>query len=201
VELGEEDRSASSPTCATDSTPVPDALDEVRAHIGKEYGKDFLPDEPTVFKTKSSAQDAHEAIRPTSLAWTPEKVKSYLERDMLRLYKLIWDRFVACQMLPAVYDQTTADIAAGPCTFRATAPAQVRRLPRGVRRDDRGRGERPRAPTPRTSAAEQEFRRWRRARAAAEDGCSRQALHPAPPRFTEAGLEGARGERQSRPST
>ncbi len=121
VELGEEGAVGLITYMRTDSTRISqDALTEVRELIGKQYGKEFLPPEPVVFKTKSSAQDAHEAIRPTSLAWTPEKVKPFLERDMYRLYKLIWDRFVACQMMPAVYDQTTADITAGKCTFRAT---------------------------------------------------------------------------------
>src|SRR5207248_8916247 len=72
------------------------------------------------YKTKKSAQDAHEAIRPTSLEYTPERVAPFLERDMLRLYELIWNRFLACQMVPAVFDQTTADIAAGRATFRAS---------------------------------------------------------------------------------
>ena len=121
IELGEEGAVGLITYMRTDSTRLSqDAVAEARGYIAKEFGKEFLPDEPNVFKTKSSAQDAHEAIRPTSLAWTPEKVKAYLERDMYRLYKLIWDRFVACQMMPAVYDQTTADIAAGSCTFRAT---------------------------------------------------------------------------------
>jgi DNA topoisomerase-1 len=121
VELGDEGAVGLITYMRTDSTRLSqDAVAEVREYIEKAFGKDYLPSEPIVFKTKSSAQDAHEAIRPTSLAFPPEKVKDFLERDVLRLYKLIWDRFVACQMLPAVYDQTTADIAAGSCTFRAS---------------------------------------------------------------------------------
>ncbi len=84
------------------------------------WGKEYLPAEPVQFKTKKSAQDAHEAIRPTSLEYPPEKVQPFLERDVFRLYELIWNRFVACQMVPAVFDQTTADISAGRATFRAT---------------------------------------------------------------------------------
>src|SRR5205814_1224906 len=75
------------------------------------------------FKTKKSAQDAHEAIRPTSLEYPPERVRPFLEQtdpDMLRLYELIWNRFVACQMKPAVYDATSADIEAGRALFRAS---------------------------------------------------------------------------------
>lgn len=121
VELGEEGAVGLITYMRTDSTRLSqDAVAEVRAHIEKSFGQEYLPAEANVFKTKSSAQDAHEAIRPTSLAFPPERVKEFLERDVLRLYKLIWDRFVACQMVPAIYDQTTADIAAGRCTFRAS---------------------------------------------------------------------------------
>jgi DNA topoisomerase-1 len=121
VELGEEGAVGLITYMRTDSTRLSqDAVAEVRAHIEKSFGQEYLPAEANVFKTKNSAQDAHEAIRPTSLAFPPERVKEFLERDVLRLYKLIWDRFVACQMVPAIYDQTTADIAAGRCTFRAS---------------------------------------------------------------------------------
>jgi DNA topoisomerase-1 len=103
-----------------------EAVDAARAHVAERYGEDHLPEAPNVFKTKAKgAQEAHEAIRPTNLEWTPERTLSFFEqmgeRDMYRLYQLIWDRFVACQMVPAIYDQTTADIAAGPrAVFRAT---------------------------------------------------------------------------------
>ena len=76
------------------------------------YGKEYLPAEPNVYKSKKSAQDAHEAIRPTSLEFTPEKVQHFLDKDEFRLYQLIWNRFVASQMNPAVYDQTAVDIVA-----------------------------------------------------------------------------------------
>jgi DNA topoisomerase I len=102
-----------------------EAVDAARAHVAERYGKDHLPETPNVYKTKAkAAQEAHEAIRPTDLQWTPERVAPFFdaigERDMLRLYELIWSRFVACQMVPAVYDQTAADIAAARATFRAT---------------------------------------------------------------------------------
>jgi DNA topoisomerase-1 len=101
-----------------------EAVDAARVHIAERYGKDHLPETANVFKTKAkSAQEAHEAVRPTDLAWTPDRVLPYFEqigeRDMYRLYELVWNRFVACQMVPAVYDQTAADISAGPATFRA----------------------------------------------------------------------------------
>jgi DNA topoisomerase-1 len=102
-----------------------EAVDAARVHIAERYGKDHLPEAPNVYKTKAkAAQEAHEAVRPTDLAWTPERVEPFFEqmgeRDMFRLYELIWDRFVACQMVPAIYDQTAADISAGRATFRAT---------------------------------------------------------------------------------
>lgn len=87
-----------------------EAVNEVRAYIEKAYGKALLPPEPVFYKTKKSAQDAHEAIRPTNLEFTPDFVERYLERDEFRLYQLIWNRFVACQMLPAVFDQTTIEL-------------------------------------------------------------------------------------------
>ena len=126
VELGEEGAVGLITYMRTDSVRLStEAVDAARAFIGERYGKDHLPAEPNVFKTKSKqAQEAHEAVRPTSLEWTPERVAPFFEqmgeRDMFRLYELIWNRFVACQMVPAVYDQTTADIAAGRATFRAT---------------------------------------------------------------------------------
>jgi len=102
-----------------------EAVDAARVHVAARYGKDHLPETPNVYKTKAkAAQEAHEAIRPTDLAWPPDRVAPYFEqmgeRDMFRLYELVWNRFVACQMVPAVYDQTAADIAAGKATFRAT---------------------------------------------------------------------------------
>jgi DNA topoisomerase-1 len=97
----------------TDSTRVSDdALAEVRTMIGERYGKDYLPDAPNVYKTKKDAQDAHEAIRPTSVLRTPESLEKHLAEDELKLYRLIWMRFVASQMKPAVFDQTTIDISA-----------------------------------------------------------------------------------------
>jgi DNA topoisomerase-1 len=95
----------------TDSVRVePVALEALREFIIQQYGKDYLPTEPNVYKTKKSAQDAHEAIRPTSLEYAPEKVQGFLEKDEFRLYQLIWNRFVASQMTPVVYDQTSVDI-------------------------------------------------------------------------------------------
>lgn len=97
----------------TDSTRVsPDALAAVREYIAAKYGKDSLPAEPNAFKSKKNAQDAHEAIRPTSLDHTPEQVRKHLKDDQFKLYKLIWDRFVASQMKDAIYDQTSVEVEA-----------------------------------------------------------------------------------------
>lgn len=104
----------------TDSTRLSaDAVSACRDYIRETYGDAYVPAKPVVYKAKKGAQDAHEAIRPTSMEHTPERVKGYLESDQFRLYKLVWDRFVACQMLPALYDQTTFDVAAGPYEFRS----------------------------------------------------------------------------------
>ena len=95
----------------TDSVRIePGAIASVREYIGEKYGKEFLPAEPNVYKSRKSAQEAHEAIRPTSLEFTPEKVQHFLERDEFRLYQLVWNRFVASQMNSAIYDQTAVDV-------------------------------------------------------------------------------------------
>jgi DNA topoisomerase-1 len=99
----------------TDSTRVSqDAIAEVREHIGSTFGAQYLPAKPNAFKAKKDSQDAHEAIRPTSLEYPPDRVRKYLVEEQYKLYKLIWDRFVASQMAPAVYDQTGVDIEAKP---------------------------------------------------------------------------------------
>ncbi len=99
----------------TDSTRVSqDAIEEVRTHIGSTFGQAHLPAKPNTFKAKKDSQDAHEAIRPTSLEYSPDRVKKHLVEEQFKLYKLIWDRFIASQMAPAVYDQTGIDIEAVP---------------------------------------------------------------------------------------
>ena len=104
----------------TDSTRVSEqALTEVREHIGQTFGAEYLPDEPNRYRTKKDAQDAHEAIRPTSMAHDPASVKPHLTTEQYYLYRLIWNRFVASQMPPATFDDTTLDVAAGDYIFRA----------------------------------------------------------------------------------
>jgi DNA topoisomerase-1 len=103
----------------TDSTRVSEgAIAEVREFIGKTYGPDFVPEKPNAYKTKSDAQDAHEAIRPTSMQYDPESVRAHLSPDQFYLYKLIWNRFVASQMPAATFDETTVDINAAKYVFR-----------------------------------------------------------------------------------
>ena len=105
----------------TDSLRISDEAKKAAAeYIGTVYGKDYLPPEPRSFKTKSNAQDAHEAIRPSTPELTPERVKSSLSADQYKLYKLIWERFIASQMANALLDTVSADIDANGCTFRAS---------------------------------------------------------------------------------
>ena len=121
VELGSEGAIALITYMRTDSVKVSDdALAQVRDHIGSAYGQKYLPEKPNFFKSKKDAQEAHEAIRPTDVTRTPESVKPYLDESMFRLYQMIWQRFVASQMVPAVFDQTTIDVNAGDYTFRAS---------------------------------------------------------------------------------
>ena len=103
----------------TDSTRVSEqAIADVRAFIGEKFGPDFVPEKPNVYKTKADAQDAHEAIRPTFMQYEPDAVREHLTPDQYYLYRLIWNRFVASQMPPATFDDTTVDIKAGQYTFR-----------------------------------------------------------------------------------
>jgi DNA topoisomerase I len=111
VELGEEGLVGLITYMRTDSTRVaPEAITEVREYIGKEYGATYLPESPNTYKEKKEAQAAHEAIRPTSAMRHPDQIKQYLKEDEFKVYKLIWQRFVASQIMPAVFDQTTVDI-------------------------------------------------------------------------------------------
>jgi DNA topoisomerase I len=111
VELGEEGLVGLITYMRTDSTRVaPEAIQEVREYVGKEYGPTYLPETPNTFKEKKDSQGAHEAIRPTSAMRHPDQLKQYLKEDEFKVYKLIWQRFVASQINPAVFDQTTVDI-------------------------------------------------------------------------------------------
>ncbi len=97
-----------------------EAVAAARSFVSARYGKDYVPAQPRVYKTKSNAQDAHEAIRPTNVELTPEVVRKSLTPEQLRLYKLIWSRFLACQMANAVFDGVSIDVNSGSHLFRAT---------------------------------------------------------------------------------
>ena len=128
VKLGDQGAVGLITYMRTDSTNVAkEAQAQARDFIAQRYGESFLPKKPPIYRTKArSAQEAHEAIRPTSVFRTPESVKPYLSSDQYRLYKLIWQRFVASQMTPAIYDTLTVEVEAGPAgeknryLFRAT---------------------------------------------------------------------------------
>jgi len=121
VELGDEGPVGLITYMRTDSPRVSEqALASVREFIAERYGAEYLPEKPNVYRAAKSAQEAHEAIRPTSVARTPESVAPYLDQHELALYTLIFNRFVASQMRPAVYDRTTVEIEAGDAVFRAT---------------------------------------------------------------------------------
>ncbi|MGW8160668.1 MAG: type I DNA topoisomerase, partial [Desulfobulbales bacterium] len=113
IELGDKGPVGLITYMRTDSTRINDeALAAVRAFISKDFGPEVLPAKPVFYKSAKGSQDAHEAIRPTDVTLTPEKVAPYLEKGLLSLYTLIWKRFVASQMSPAIYDQTTLSIKA-----------------------------------------------------------------------------------------
>ncbi len=125
VELGPEGSIGLITYMRTDSTRVSDAaLGEVRDFIGRQYGNDYLPEKAVHYRSKKDAQDAHEAIRPSEVHRTPDSLAKYLKPEELKLYRLIWQRFVASQMMPALFDQTTIDINAGRFIFRATGSVQ-----------------------------------------------------------------------------
>ncbi|RXZ76968.1 type I DNA topoisomerase [Paenibacillaceae bacterium] len=122
VDLGKEGTVGLITYMRTDSTRIsPIAQDEAREYIAEKYGQEYRPEEPRVYlKKNANAQDAHEAIRPTSVLRLPDQMKPFLTRDQLRLYKLVWERFVASQMSSAVLDTMSVDFAVGSVTFRAT---------------------------------------------------------------------------------
>src|SRR5262245_65553963 len=125
VDVGEEGSVGLITYMRTDSTRVSDAaLNEVRGFVNEQYGANYLPDKAVHYRSTKDAQDAHEAIRPTDVTRTPDSLAKYLKPEELKLYRLIWQRFVASQMMPALFDQTTIDIKAGRFVFRATGSVQ-----------------------------------------------------------------------------
>ncbi len=113
IELGSEGTVGLITYMRTDSTRMsPDAIAEIRDFVSKKVGPNYLPKTENIYKSKSDAQDAHEAIRPTNFNYVPDDVRRYLSEEQYRLYKLIWERAVSSQMVPAVFDSTTVDIEA-----------------------------------------------------------------------------------------
>jgi DNA topoisomerase-1 len=126
VDLGPEGTTGLITYMRTDSPRVsPDAIVGAREWIGKQLGRQYLPATPNVYKGKKDSQDAHEAIRPTDASRTPESIARYLSDEQLKLYRLIWQRFVASQMMPAIFDVTTARIAAVSSTTGKTYDFRV----------------------------------------------------------------------------
>ncbi|MCI0370902.1 MAG: type I DNA topoisomerase [candidate division NC10 bacterium] len=212
IELGEEGAVGLITYMRTDSTRVSaEAVAEVRAYIVEKFGGAFLPETPPAYKSVRGAQEAHEAIRPTSVMREPGAVRASLTRDQLGLYTLIWNRFVASQMPPALFDVTTADIAAGRFLLRATG--RVIRFPGFMRLYVEGTDEVPKRPPHETEeenangeaaeAAELTLPPMREGEVLALRSVSpEQHFTQPPPRYTEATLVKELEERGiGRPST
>lgn len=121
VEIGSEGSVGLITYMRTDSPRIaPEALQALRSYIQNQYGRAYLPEKSHVYKGRKTAQEAHEAIRPTSMEHSPEEAARYLDKAQAALYKLIWDRFVASQMASATFDMTTANIESGALLFRAS---------------------------------------------------------------------------------
>ena len=121
IELGKKEVTGLITYMRTDSTRIAQTVqEEALNYIAEKYGREYVPAKPRVFKAKDSAQDAHEAIRPTGVYREPRSIQEYLSRDQYRLYKLIWERFIASQMQTAVFDSLAVEIKANDCLFKAT---------------------------------------------------------------------------------
>lgn len=126
IEMGDEEAFGLITYMRTDSVNIAkEAVDKVRSYVEANFGKEYLPEEPNKFKSKKSAQEAHEAIRPTDVVHTPESVKRHLSDDQFALYDLIWKRFVSCQMAPAVFENKKIEITAGQYQFGVSGSTLV----------------------------------------------------------------------------
>ncbi|MBF0122313.1 MAG: type I DNA topoisomerase [Candidatus Omnitrophica bacterium] len=126
IEIGDEEAVGLITYMRTDSVNIAnEAIDKVRGFVGKSFGSDYLPEVPNKFKSKKSAQEAHEAIRPSDVVRTPESMKKFLTEDQQKLYDLIWKRFVSCQMAPAVFENKRVEISAGSYQFGATGSTLI----------------------------------------------------------------------------
>ena len=147
VELGSEGPVGLITYMRTDSVRIsPNALEEARSFISGRYGSGYVPKKPNLFKVKKAAQDAHECVRPTFPSREPEQLRGFLTDEQYKLYSLVWKRFIASQMTPAVYDQTRVDIAAGDGIFRATGnvmkfPGFTAVYEEAVEKDEKSRAE------------------------------------------------------------
>lgn len=121
IEIGDEEPEGLITYMRTDSVNIAaEAIEKVRGLIKKEHGREYLPEQPNRFKSKKSAQEAHEAIRPSDVYHKPEDLKQYLTDEQYRLYDLIWKRFISCQMMPGIFEQTKIEIMAGRFQFGAS---------------------------------------------------------------------------------
>jgi len=208
IEVGDEGAVGLITYMRTDSTRVsPEAQAEARQFIPQRYGAQFLPERPPTYRSGKGAQEAHEAVRPTSVLREPALLARYLGREQLALYTLIWNRFVASQMRPAVFDTTSAEILAGRYTFRASGQQMtfagfMQVYVEG--RDESVRG----GPGERETDPEEEDQERAIPPLAEGEVLACRALNPAqhftqpPPRFTEASLVKELEERGiGRPST
>jgi DNA topoisomerase-1 len=186
VELGDEGAVGLITYMRTDSTRVaPSAVDAARTYIAKHFPPAYLPKAPNLYGSSKNpqAQDAHEAVRPTDVDRTPESVRKYLAKDQYRLYQLVWQRFVASQMAPTVYDTTTLDFEIGRFLFRATGSVILfdgyHRLYHEAREKGEGRTLEDLAPLPALEVGE---------RVAVKALVKDQHFTEPPPRFSEASL-------------
>ena len=183
VEVGDEGLVGLITYMRTDSTRLSDdALEMARTYIADRYGPNEIPDKPVVYRTKKRSQDAHEAVRPTSMEHPPDKLTDVLSPEQVKLYGLIWRRFVASQMKPALYDATTVDIApTDRITFRATGSvlryAGFESVYRELKDDDHGED----APSKLPKLSEGDCLKL-------EKVTSDQRFTKPPPRFTDATL-------------
>jgi len=126
IELGDRGQTGLITYMRTDSFRISNnAISQARGFILQSFGEDYLPAKPNHFRSRKGAQEAHEAIRPTSVELEPNVVSQYLTKDQLSLYRLIWKKFVACQMVPAILDQTQVEIEAGKAIFKASGSVVV----------------------------------------------------------------------------
>lgn len=126
IEIGDEEPVGLITYMRTDSVNIAnEAIERVRGCIEKDFGAQYLPETPNKFKSKKSAQEAHEAIRPSDVARSPASLRQYLDEDQMKLYELIWKRFVSCQMTPAVFENKKVEITAGSYQFGATGSTLV----------------------------------------------------------------------------